>query len=265
MTLDHRQNHLESIRAALSVLLYPIQYIVNFPVSAGNWLGENMVSRETLLEQNATLTSQNAFLKAQMQKYIALEVENMRLRRLLDASEQLKERVLAAELLAVDLDPFSHKVVINKGTVHDIYEGQPLLDADGVYGQVIHSSPLTSQIMLITDPSHALPVQVNRNGLRTIATGTGNMEDLELLHIPNNADIKVGDVLVTSGLGGVFPVGYPVAEVTAVTPDISQPYAMVNARPLAKLDRSREVLLVWSERRLSSEAVVEQMKQEATP
>ena len=250
MTLDHRQGFLSDIRSAISVIVYPIQALVSLPVSASGWLGENLSSREALMEENQALQSQNIFLKAQMQKFISLEIENMRLRKLLDASERVNDRVLAAELLSVDLDPFSHQVVVNKGSRHEIYRGQPVLDAEGVYGQVVHPMPFTSQIMLITDPAHALPVQFNRNGIRTIAAGTGAMDMLELLHIPNNSDVQVGDTLVTSGLGGVFPAGYPVAEVIQFEPVVSQPYAKVFARPLALLDRSREVLLVWHQERL---------------
>ena len=248
MAIDHRMHYLDNVRVAISVVVYPVQYLVNFPTSASSWLGENLQSRDSLIAENKKINSKNVFLEAQMQKYISLEIENMRLRRLLDASERLTDRVLTAELLAVDLDPFSHQVLINKGMRHDAYKGQPILAADGVYGQVVQVMPLTSSVMLLTDPAHALPVQVNRNGLRTIAQGTGSVDKLDLLHIPNNADIKEGDMLVTSGLGGVFPAGYPVATVVSVEPDGRQPFATVTAKPLAKLDKSREVLLVWKER-----------------
>ncbi|MDX1812008.1 MAG: rod shape-determining protein MreC, partial [Gammaproteobacteria bacterium] len=248
MVVDHRLHYFDSVRTALSVSVYPIQYMVNFPVSAGNWVGDNLTSRDQLLAENEKLKSRNAFLQAQMQKYVSLEIENMRLRRLLDASERLTDRVLTAELLAVDLDPFSHQVMINKGSRHDVYIGQPVLDANGVYGQIVKVTPLNSTIVLITDPGHALPVQVNRSGLRTIAQGTGVVDKLDLLHIPNNGDIKEGDTLVTSGLGGVFPAGYPVAVVVKVVPDSSKPFAKVTAKPLAELDKSREVLLVWKEK-----------------
>jgi len=246
MTLDHRNHYMDGVRSTIAVVVYPLQFLVSFPMTAGNWLSENMVSRETLLEENQKLKSQNTLLKAQMQKYIAIEVENMRLRNLLDASETVGERILAAELLSVDLDPFSHKVQLDKGSNSELYEGQPLIDAEGIYGQVIYVTPMSSTAMLITDPAHALPVSLARSGLRAIAAGTGNMEQLNLLHIPNNADIRIGDKLVTSGLGGVFPPGYPVAEVTSVEPDPSQPYATVTAKPSAALDRSRHVLLVWN-------------------
>ena len=247
MTMDHRMHYLDSVRTAISVVAYPIQYAVSFPTSASSWLGDNIKTREDLLEENEKLVTRNTFLQAQMQKFVSLEIENMRLRTLLDASERLTDRVLTAELLSVDLDPFSHQVMVNKGLRHDVYKGQPILDAEGVYGQVVQVSPLSSTVVLLTDPGHALPVQLNRSGMRAMAQGTGSVSKLNLLHVPNNADIKEGDLMVTSGLGGVFPAGYPVALVTKVESDSSQPFATVEARPLALLDRSREVLLVWRE------------------
>jgi len=247
MTADHRMHFLDNMRTFLTVLIYPLQYAVSFPSSATTWVGENVQSRESLMEENEKLSSKNLFLEVQMQKYVSLEIENMRLRRLLDASDRLTDRVLTAELLAVDLDPFSHKVLINKGARHNSFKGQPILDAEGVYGQIVQVLPITSSVMLLTDPGHSLPVAVNRSGLRTIAEGTGSTDKLNLLHIPNNGDIKEGDILSTSGLGGVFPSGYPVARVTLVKPVSGQAFATVEAEPLAQLDKSREVLLVWRE------------------
>ncbi len=265
MTADHRMQYLDSVRTFISVFVYPIQYVVSFPSSATNWLSENMTSRETLIEENEKLASKNLFLKVQMQKYVSLEIENMRLRRLLDASERLTDKVLTAELLAVDLDPFSHKVLINKGLRHKTYRGQPILDSEGVYGQVVDVLPITSSVMLITDPGHSLPVNVNRSGLRTIAQGTGSTSKLKLLHIPNNGDIKEGDLLVTSGLGGVFPAGYPVARVTLVKPVSGQAFATVEAEPLANLNESREVLLVWKERDAADLALAGESPKERIP
>jgi rod shape-determining protein MreC len=252
-------HYLDNVRAAISVVAYPIQYLVSFPTSASSWLGDNLKSREDLLKENEKLHSKNMFLQAQMQKFVSLEIENMRLRHLLDASERLTDRVLTAELLSVDLDPFSHQVMINKGLRHDVYKGQPILDAEGVYGQVVQVSPLSSTVVLLTDPGHSLPVESSRNGMRAIAQGTGSVNKLNLLHVPNNADIKEGDLLVTSGLGGVFPAGYPVASVTIVEPDSSKPFARVEAKPLALLDRSREVLLVWREN------IAEKVRKENAP
>ena len=164
---------------------------------------------------------------------------------LLDSSRRVNKRVLISEIMSVDLAPFSHQIVLNKGSRNNIYIGQPIIDADGVMGQVIGVTPFTSIAMIITDPSHAIPVVNNRNGLRAIAIGTGTSNTLEIPHIPNNADIQVGDLLVTSGLGGRFPEGYPVAKISEVKTDPSQPFATIVATSTAKLDRSREALLVW--------------------
>lgn len=245
MTIDHRQNHLDGVRAALSVAMYPIQFVLDLPAAAGGWAVETFASRRLLQEENAKLHAQHLLLEARLQKFEALEAENLRLRELLASSFKAGDRVLIAELMSVDLDPYQHKVLLNKGERDKVYVGQPLLDARGVMGQIVDVTPLTATAMLITDPAHALPVQVNRNGLRSIAVGTGALQELALPHIPNNADIQAGDLLVTSGLGGRFPPGYPVAQVTAVAVDPGQNFAKVIARPLSQLDRSREVLLVW--------------------
>jgi len=245
MTVDHRQHHLNQVRSALSVVVYPLQYVVNFPVEAGEWIKENLTTRRQLEEENASLRTQRLLLKAQLQKLSALEAENIRLRELLQSSFKVGERVLIAEILSVNLDPYKHEILLNKGSREHVYQGQPLLDADGVMGQVVQVGPLSATAMLITDPNSAIPVQVNRNGLRSIAFGTGAIDRLELPHLPNNADIRKGDLLVTSGLGRHFPPGYPVAVVTSVEQDPGQPFAQVSAMPLAHLNQSREVLLVW--------------------
>ncbi len=245
MTLDHRQHHLESIRAGISVLLYPLQYAIDLPVSLAHWSRESLATRDALLNENQRLRTEQLLFQARLQKFEALETENERLRELLNSSRKVGERVLIGELVTIDLDPFRHQVVINKGSRHGVYEGQPLLDANGVMGQVIHVTPMTNTAMLITDPSHAIPAQVNRSGLRVIAIGTGESHRLEVPHIPNNADIREGDLLVTSGLDRRFPPGYPVARVVSVRKDPSQPYSLVTAEPTAHLERSREVLLAW--------------------
>ncbi|MCU7855476.1 MAG: rod shape-determining protein MreC, partial [Candidatus Thiodiazotropha sp. (ex Lucinoma borealis)] len=192
------------------------------------------------------LHDENLQLRARLQKFEALEAENMRLRGLLDSSFKVGDRVLIAELIAVEQDPFRQQVLISKGETSGLFEGQPVLDANAVVGQVTHINPFSASVLLITDAAHALPVQVNRNGLRTIALGTGLINRLELPHLPNNADIKVGDLLITSGLGGGFPPGYPVAEVIEVRREPGQPFASVIAQTTAHLDRIREVLLVWT-------------------
>lgn len=244
MTVDHRQHHLDNVRATLSVVVYPLQALINLPNTVGDWFQEALSTRRRLQEENASLRTQQLILKSRLQKLEALEAENLRLRELLGSSFQLGERVLVAELMAVDLDPYKHLVELNKGDLQDAYAGQAVLDESGVMGQVIHVGPLTSTVMLITDPDHAIPVQVNRNGLRTVALGTGSINQLILPHIPITADIQPGDLLVTSGLGGRFPPGYPVADVETVVRDPGQAFSYVTATPRARLDRSREVLLV---------------------
>ncbi|MDH3526090.1 MAG: rod shape-determining protein MreC [Gammaproteobacteria bacterium] len=245
MMMDHRQNHIDSLRAGLSLLVYPLQLAVEMPGAVSEWFRESLATRRQLQEENASLRTQMLMLKARGQKLQALETENIRLRELLDSAFMIGERVLVAELMSVDLDPYKHQVLINKGELDKIYPGQPILDADGVMGQVVHVGPYTSTAILITDTSHALPVQVNRNGIRTIALGSGTINRLELPYIPNNADIQPGDLLVTSGLGGRFPPGYPVAVVQGVQHDPGRSFAAVVATPSAKLNRSREILLVW--------------------
>jgi len=245
MVMDHRQQHMETVRGALTTVIYPIQYLINLPSGVGEWLSESLSSRQTLIDQNNTLRSQQFLYDTQLQKLDALAAENMRLRALLDSSINVSDKVLIAELLSVDMKPFTQQVVISKGARNDVYPGQPILDASGILGQVVHVSPFNSTAMLITDPSHALPVQVNRSGQRAIAMGTGEANRLELPHLPNNAEIEVGDLLVTSGLGGRFPPGYPAARVTMVIRNPGQPFAEVQAVPTGKLESAREVLLVW--------------------
>lgn len=247
MTLDHRTTYVNNLRSSIAVLVYPFQYLVNFPANVGDWASDSFSSRKTLKDDNETLRTQNLILTTQLQRLNFIESENINLRNLLESSKRVGERILIAELLSVDMDPYKQQVTINKGSISndDIYSGQPFVDAKGVMGKLIHIAPFSSTALLITDPSHSLPIQVNRNGLRAIAKGTGKLNRLEIPHLPNNADIKVGDLLVTSGLGCVFPVGYPAAIVVEINIDPSLPFAEVLAEPVAELDRSRETLLVW--------------------
>lgn len=246
MVVDHRQHHLEAIRSVISVVLYPMQALVNLPTLITNWAGENLSSRERLLQENEKLRLQQTLMMARLQKLSALKVENIRLRDLLQSSKKVNENVLIGELVSIDLEPFTRQIVINKGSMDNVYLGQPIIDAEGVMGQIVHVNPFTSTAMLITDPNHAIPVQVNRNGLRAIVVGTGAPDQLEIPYLPNSADIVEGDLLTSSGLGGRFPPDYPVAKVTFVSKDPARPYAIVNVAPTALLERSREVLLVWA-------------------
>lgn len=244
MVGDHRYEQVEMIRNTLSVLLYPLQQAVNTPALMAGWLSEEFTSRETLQGENQRLRQMQFLTTAQLQKLTVLEAENRRLRRLLDSAARLPERAIIAELLNVADDPYRHQIVVGKGSRQGVYIGQPILDASGVVGQIMHAGPLSSTGLLITDPNHALPVQVDRNGLRGIVVGTGRYTELQLPYLPVNADIQEGDLLITSGLGQRFPSGYPVARVVSVNRDPGRPFALIGAAPTAELDRIREVLLL---------------------
>lgn len=243
---DHHYDHLGRLRSALSVLVYPLHALANLPATLARQAEGQLASEEQLRELNTALHRENLVLKARLQQFAALEAENMRLRDLLGSSFNVGERVLIAEIMALDLAPYRQQVMINKGTRSGVFVGQPVLDANAVMGQVIELNPFSSTVLLITDSEHALPVELNRNGLRTIAAGTGLSQELQLLYIPKNADVRVGDLVVTSGLGERFPPRYPVARVKTVRHDPDNPFITVIAEPTARLDRSREVLLVWT-------------------
>jgi len=246
MYLDHRHNHLDNVRKAIGVAVYPFQLVVDAPVRFWAWLGESTTSRNELQLEVGRLKAERLLTNARLQRLTALEAENARLRALLDARGKVRDEVRVAEIMAVDANPYEHNLVIDIGSRDGVYDGQAIVDADGVVGQVIETGIMTSQAVLISDTDHALPVEVNRNGLRTIAVGTGEIDRLDLPFLPNNADIETGDLLVTSGLGGAFPAGYPVAIVDAVTRIPQEPFASVTARPAAALDQVREVMLIWS-------------------
>jgi rod shape-determining protein MreC len=244
MGVDHREDHLGSARATLLAAVYPLRVAVNFPFEASRWVGGMLASRESLREENARLRHERLLIRSRLEKFAHIEAENRRLRELLKSSARVADRVLVAELLNVDMDPYSRRIVLNKGIRHGVVAGQSLIDAEGIMGQIDHVGPLSSTALLITDPSHALPVQVTRHGDRSIAVGTGAPDWLELLHVPNNVDLRVGDLVVTSGLGGRFPAGYPVGQIMSIERDSGRPFADVRVRPSAKLERNQEVLLI---------------------
>ncbi len=245
MTVDHRYSHLEAVRSTLSILVYPLQYAVNIPVKLYHWAEDSLITRQSLLEENNRLRESQLLLNSKLQKFEIIQSENQRLRELLDSSLKLSDKVQVAELLAVDLQTFRHTMIINKGKREGVYDGQPVVDANGIMGQIVHVGPFSSTVLLITDPTHSIPVQINRNGLRGIVVGTGQTDRLQLEHLSNNADVRVGDLVVSSGLGSRFPSGYPVGVVTDITLDPAEPFARVTIVPSAHLQQSREVLLVW--------------------
>ena len=246
MILDHRDQHVERIRQALSVVVYPLQLLVDLPFRGWAAMRTNFATRESLAAENEELKRDRLNAEFRLQRLAALETENARLRELLDSQARVGSRALVAEILAVDLDPYRQRFNLNRGLVDGVYEGQALIDAQGIVGQTVRVGPFTAEAVLITDADHALPVSVNRNGVRTIAYGTGDAGKLHLPNLTNNADVEVGDLLVSSGLGGVFPAGYPVGRITEVTRRPDQSFADVMAEPASALDRDREVLLVWN-------------------
>jgi len=245
MTVDHRWQSLEMVRSALSSVLYPLQYTIDLPIRMYYWADETLSSQQALLEKNREFEARHLENRVQLQKLDIIEKENERLRELLSATPKTTERLLISEIINVDVDPYRQLILLNKGSNSDVYRGQPIIDAQGIMGQIIHVGPLSSTAMLITDASHALPVQIDRTGLRANAFGTGKIDQLNLRYLPHNVDIEVGDTLITSGLGGIFPPNYPVASITRVERPAGEPFATIEAIPLARLDKSREVLLVW--------------------
>lgn len=246
MFLDHRRHLAEPVREALALATYPVQVAVDLPFELAALLSEQLTTRRRLIEENARLHTEQLLYQARLQRLDALERENINLRQLLQSSYEVTESVLIAELMRVDLDPAVHLIQIDKGTRAGVYAGQPVLDAHGIVGQVDRTTPFTAVVRLVTDPSHAIPVQINRNGIRAIAYGTGDTSRLELVNVPSNADVQPGDLLVSSGLGERFPPGYPVGHVMRVEVDPGRPFARISAEPTAALDRSREFLLVRS-------------------
>lgn len=246
LATENSGQRLDPLRAVLSFFIDPIKYLVDFPSLLLDQTSEALSSYTELKEENKSLREQQLVHQTRLLKFAALEKENIRLRALLENSFKLGEQVLIAELLSVKTAPYEHIVLVNKGTRFGVHQQQPVLDGNGVVGQVFRALPLSSEIMLITDPNHAIPVQVNRNGLLTIAVGSGQINRLVLPFLPNNADIHPGDLLITSGMGGTFPPGYPVAVVDEFTSQPNKPFANITATPKAHLDRNRELMIVWS-------------------
>lgn len=238
---------LEPVRSKLDILALPFYWVSDLPGKVSTWVDTNWSSRQALKEENALLRNQIRVQESRLQQMAALTAENLRLRQLMNSSDLIQDRVLVAELIGVSPDPLVHKVIVNKGSNDGIYVGQPLLDAYGLMGQVVAVNAYTSQVLLITDNTHAIPVQVTRNNVRTVAEGIGDLYELRLRYVSSTMDIKEGDILVSSGLGGRFPIGYPVAQIESIRYEAGEPFATVVARPAAQLDRSRHVLLVFSE------------------
>jgi len=245
MVLDHRLESFATIRAALSLPLAPFQYIVSWPTQMIDTLTSAISTHDRLVEENLKLKSEQLLLRAQLQRLVAIESENDYLKALLQSSRQIKGKTLIAELLAIASEPFVNQVILNKGKRDGVYIGQPVLDANGVLGQVVQAGPITSRVLLINDPHSGVAVQDGRNGIRAVAVGDSYSDKMRLLYVPKTADIKIGDVFITSGLGGRYPEGYPVGKVININTDPSHEFASVYLQPSAHINSSRQVLLVW--------------------
>jgi rod shape-determining protein MreC len=258
LVIDHRDNHLDTVRKAIGATVYPLRVVVDAPVSLWRWVEGSSASRNQLQVENSRLNAERLLTKARLQRYSALEAENARLRAMLEARAQVRDQVRVAEIMSASANPYRHVLVVDKGTRDGVYDGQTLVDANGVVGQIMNAGIMSSQSILISDPDHALPVEVNRNGLRTVAVGTGDYDQLDLPFLPNNADVQQGDLLVTAGLGGAFPAGYPVAIIDSVTRIPQEPFAVVTAKPAAALNQIREVMLIWSSVETTTDTAIEE-------
>ena len=238
---------LQPVRAQFGFLNTPLYWFTDLPGRFSGWVGERFSSKQELLEENETLRSELLIHQRKLQQMASVYAQNLRLQQLMNTTEELAERVVVAELIGVPPDPLAHKVIINKGWEDGVSINQPLLDADGLMGRVVEVGPYTSQVLLITDSANALSVQVNRNEVRAVIEGIGDLYELSLRHVEFTADIQVGDLLVTSGLDQVFPFGLSVARVTTVDHIPGQSFATIKARPLAKLNRGRHALLLFRE------------------
>lgn len=242
---DHQFDRATPVRSVLATGLTPVYWLGNAPYQLSNWAAGLFTTKDDLKQENADLKARLLILERRALKYASLASENNELRRLMNSSELLDDRVIVSEVVGVSPDPYSHEVIINKGSSDGLEVGQAVLDAHGLMGQVVQTSQLTSRVLLVSDSSHGVPVEVVRNGLRAVLLGTGSSDTLDLMHVPDTADIREGDLLVSSGLAGRFPRGYPVAEVSQVSKDQGEPFVTIHARPKAQLNQSRLLLVVF--------------------
>lgn len=244
MYLDQRAGWSARLRYGLQAAAYPVQVAVNSPAAAWRWLTGSLATRSSLQADNIRMRTELQALQLELLRERSLEQENAQLRELHETLPPLVKKWLVAEVIGVESGTLRQRLIINKGLRDGVHANQPVVDGAGVLGQVAHVGPWSSEVILITDPEHALPVQITRTGLRTIAVGSGNADELLLTYLAANSDVKSGDELVSSGLGGVFPAGYPVGRITGVRREANQLLAQVRAAPQAGIDRAREVMLI---------------------
>ncbi|WP_189445824.1 rod shape-determining protein MreC [Salinicola rhizosphaerae] len=249
MFAEHRFDAVETARSHMTSLVAPIQWLVSLPSEGMRWGAMAVADKQALIDDNGRLREQLLTLSNRVQRMASLTAENVHLRELLHAPNPDDVPYITAELLSLDSDPFTQQMVINRGRRDGAYIGQPVMDASGLTGQIVSVSAYTSRVLMVADANHAVPVENNRNGLRFIAQGTGQLDELDVPNVPATADIREGDLLVTSGLGGRFPQGYPVARVDSVKHDSSQTFMEVTASPISQLERSRYFLLLFPPKR----------------
>ena len=248
MVADNRFGYLGSLRYVLGYATSPVYWVADIPARVSFLIDDVFVSRTDLLEQNQTLREELLVARRELQLLESLASENSRLLELNTATADLDRDVMPAEIINIAPDPFSKRVLVNRGANAGVFVGQPLLDASGLMGQVVEVLPFTSWVLLITDPNHVTPVEVNRNGERALARGSRlNAAELELEFVTQTQDMKAGDRLVSSGMGQIYPKNYPVAEIISVYADPGLDFATVRARPLAQMARTRHVILVFPE------------------
>jgi|SRR5574344_48501 rod shape-determining protein MreC len=241
---DTHFNMFKSLRYYVESYLTPVFYLADAPASISYNISDRLYSYQELLEENKFLRNQISEMRTDLLSFDSLVEDNDQLRRLNNSPIRSSYKKIGAEIMMVDSNPFSLTIMINRGEDDGVYEGQPVINEDGVVGQVISVASTVSRVLLISDQNHAIPVVVMRNGIRAIASGTGIVNELNIVNMPRNVDIKVGDILITSGLGGKFPKGYPVAKVTMFDRKEGMQFAEIKAQPLAALDRLRYMLLV---------------------
>lgn len=245
MFVDRYTESATQIRSLLTSAVSPLFYAASLPESLIAGASEQLTSQQQLLTENAQLKDRLLQQDVQLQLLAFLQQENDKLRALLGSAPVVQGQRLIAEVLAVYSHPFSHQIVLNKGSNDGVSVHQPIIDEKGIVGQIVSVGPTSSRALLISDNTHAISVRTERTGVRTVAEGLGQWDMLRVIHLPLSTDIREGDRLLTSGLDGRFPEGYPVAEVVQVIKDASQPFITVHARPYASLDRIRHVLILW--------------------
>ena len=242
--LDYKDQYLNKVRSYISATIYPLYVATNAPKNIFLSLKESMGQREKIVVENQRLKTENIALSSKIQKIYKLEKENRRLHELLDSKPKSEDVFVLAEIIAENPDPFKHRIIINKGSKENVQVNQSVADSKGIIGHIIRDQIFGSEVLLITDPEHAIPIEVVRTGLRSIALGTGSYEEIQLSFLAANTDIQQGDILLTSGLGEQYPSGYPVAVIETVSVLEGEPFLEVLAKPLAKLTNINEVWVI---------------------